>query len=100
MPVNRGIAGKVVGYEPVRPSPKFFSSEVETLGSRGAPTISAARIARSAASSSENSCSADFCLSETWVRYVGVELATQLHETGVETLEEFFDLPAAPDYAQ
>ena len=38
---------------------------------------------------------------EPWhIRYVGVELATQLHETGVETLEEFFDLPAAPDYAQ
>lgn len=32
------------------------------------------------------------------LRYVGVELATQLHDTGVTTLEEFFGLPAAPDY--
>lgn len=83
MPVNRGIAGKVVGYEPVRPSPKFFSSEVETLGSRGAPTISAARIARSAASSSENSCSADFCRSETRVR--GLREASVTVERGPET---------------
>lgn len=37
---------------------------------------------------------------EPWhIRYVGVELATQLHDTGVETLEEFFGLPPAPDYA-
>lgn len=33
------------------------------------------------------------------MRYVGPELATQMHETGIETLEEFFGLPAAPDYA-
>lgn len=37
---------------------------------------------------------------EPWhMRYVGVELATELHSTGVQTLEEFFGLPAAPDYA-
>jgi D-alanyl-D-alanine carboxypeptidase len=36
---------------------------------------------------------------EPWhVRYVGVALATELHETGVRTLEEFFGLPAAPGY--
>jgi D-alanyl-D-alanine carboxypeptidase len=36
---------------------------------------------------------------EPWhYRYVGVELATELHTTGVGTLEEFFGLPAAPDY--
>jgi zinc D-Ala-D-Ala carboxypeptidase len=36
---------------------------------------------------------------EPWhVRYVGVALATELHETGVATLEEFFGLPAAPAY--
>lgn len=32
-------------------------------------------------------------------RYVGVELATELYESGVLTLEEFFGLPAAPTYA-
>jgi D-alanyl-D-alanine carboxypeptidase len=37
---------------------------------------------------------------EPWhYRYIGVELATEMHETGVTTLEEFFGLPAAPDYA-
>lgn len=37
---------------------------------------------------------------EPWhYRYVGVELATELHDTGVATLEEFFDLPPAPGYA-
>ena len=37
---------------------------------------------------------------EPWhMRYVGVELATELRSTGVLTLEEFFGLPAAPDYA-
>ena len=37
---------------------------------------------------------------EPWhVRYVGVELATELHDTGGATLEEFFGLPAAPTYA-
>jgi D-alanyl-D-alanine carboxypeptidase len=38
---------------------------------------------------------------EPWhFRYIGVELATEMHNTGVTTLEEFFGLPAAPDYAQ
>ncbi len=37
---------------------------------------------------------------EPWhYRYVGVELATEMHNTGVPTLEQFFGLPAAPDYA-
>ncbi len=37
---------------------------------------------------------------EPWhFRYVGVDLATEMHNTGVETLEEFFGLPAAPGYA-
>lgn len=36
---------------------------------------------------------------EPWhFRYVGVDLATEMHERGVTTLEEFFGLPAAPDY--
>ena len=36
---------------------------------------------------------------EPWhFRYVGVELATEMRDTGVTTLEEFFGLPAAPDY--
>jgi len=36
---------------------------------------------------------------EPWhFRYVGVELATEMHDTGYQTLEEFFGLPAAPDY--
>ena len=36
---------------------------------------------------------------EPWhYRYVGTELATELHDTGFTTLEEFFGLPAAPDY--
>lgn len=36
---------------------------------------------------------------EPWhYRYVGVELATEMHRTGVSTLEEFFGLPAAPNY--
>ncbi|HWM35036.1 MAG TPA: M15 family metallopeptidase [Pseudolysinimonas sp.] len=38
---------------------------------------------------------------EPWhYRYVGVELATEMHTTGIKTLEEFFGLPAAPDYAK
>jgi D-alanyl-D-alanine carboxypeptidase len=38
---------------------------------------------------------------EPWhFRYIGVPLATELHTDGVETLEEFFGLPAAPDYAR
>ena len=36
---------------------------------------------------------------EPWhYRYVGVPLATEMHETGVQTLEEFFGLDPAPDY--
>jgi D-alanyl-D-alanine carboxypeptidase len=36
---------------------------------------------------------------EPWhVRYVGVALATEMHNTGVMTLEEMFGLPSAPDY--
>jgi zinc D-Ala-D-Ala carboxypeptidase len=36
---------------------------------------------------------------EPWhVRYVGVEVATAMHETGVTTLEELFGTGAAPDY--
>lgn len=34
---------------------------------------------------------------EPWhYRYIGVELATKMHETGFTTLEEFFELPPAP----
>ena len=37
---------------------------------------------------------------EPWhYRYVGGELATEYHNTGATTLEEFFGLPAAPSYA-
>lgn len=37
---------------------------------------------------------------EPWhLRYVGVDLAAAYHEGGFHTLEEFFALPAAPDYA-
>ena len=37
---------------------------------------------------------------EPWhYRYVGLELAAELHNTGIMTLEEFFGLPAAPTYA-
>jgi D-alanyl-D-alanine carboxypeptidase len=36
---------------------------------------------------------------EPWhVRYVGTDLSQQMHQQGIETLEEFFGLPAAPDY--
>ncbi|WP_062389418.1 M15 family metallopeptidase [Demequina iriomotensis] len=36
---------------------------------------------------------------EPWhLRYVGTALAAYLHEEGIATLEEAFDLPAAPDY--
>ena len=36
---------------------------------------------------------------EPWhFRYVGGDLATEMHRTGATTLEEFFHLPAAPDY--
>ena len=37
---------------------------------------------------------------EPWhFRYIGLALSTEMHNTGVTTLEEFFGLPAAPDYA-
>lgn len=36
---------------------------------------------------------------EPWhLRYVGKELATELHKQGNPTLEKYFNLPAAPDY--
>ena len=36
---------------------------------------------------------------EPWhFRYVGVDVATRMHESGITTLEEFFGLPAAPTY--
>lgn len=36
---------------------------------------------------------------EPWhIRYVGVELATEIQQKGALTLEEFFGLPAAPNY--
>ena len=36
---------------------------------------------------------------EPWhFRYIGIELSTEMHHTGVSTLEEFFGLPAAPNY--
>jgi len=36
---------------------------------------------------------------EPWhLRYVGTELAREMHDKNTETLEEFFKLPAAPDY--
>ncbi len=37
--------------------------------------------------------------SEPWhIRYVGTDLAIEMHKQHIETLEEFFGLPAAPDY--
>lgn len=37
--------------------------------------------------------------SEPWhLRYIGVDLAALYHDGGYRTLEEFFGLPAAPDY--
>ncbi|MRX43096.1 M15 family metallopeptidase [Agromyces kandeliae] len=37
---------------------------------------------------------------EPWhFRYIGTDLSNEMHEKGVTTLEEFFGLPAAPDYA-
>lgn len=37
---------------------------------------------------------------EPWhFRYVGPEASAEMHRTGITTLEEFFGLPAAPDYA-
>lgn len=36
---------------------------------------------------------------EPWhVRYVGTELAKEMHDTGVQTMEEFFGYPPAPNY--
>lgn len=36
---------------------------------------------------------------EPWhYRYVGIEVATAMHNSGITTLEEFFGLPAAPSY--
>jgi len=36
---------------------------------------------------------------EPWhFRYIGIDLSTEMHNTGVTTLEEFFGLPAAPSY--
>ena len=36
---------------------------------------------------------------EPWhYRYIGVDLATEMHSKGITTLEEFFGLPAAPNY--
>jgi D-alanyl-D-alanine carboxypeptidase len=36
---------------------------------------------------------------EPWhFRYVGTDLATKMHDTGITTLEEFFGLPPAPEY--
>jgi D-alanyl-D-alanine carboxypeptidase len=37
---------------------------------------------------------------EPWhFRYVGAELATEMHTKGIKTLEEFWELGAAPDYS-
>ncbi|MET4783332.1 M15 family metallopeptidase [Glaciihabitans sp. UYNi722] len=37
---------------------------------------------------------------EPWhFRYIGVELAAEMHAKAITTLEEFFGLPGAPDYA-
>lgn len=36
---------------------------------------------------------------EPWhFRYIGTELAAEMHKTGIQTLEEFFGLPPAADY--
>jgi D-alanyl-D-alanine carboxypeptidase len=36
---------------------------------------------------------------EPWhFRYVGVEVATAMHDQNIQTLEEFYALPAAPSY--
>ncbi len=36
---------------------------------------------------------------EPWhLRYVGKDLSNEMHKQGIQTLEEFFGLPAAPDY--
>jgi D-alanyl-D-alanine carboxypeptidase len=37
---------------------------------------------------------------EPWhFRFIGIPLATEMHNEGVQTMEEFFGLPAAPNYA-
>jgi D-alanyl-D-alanine carboxypeptidase len=36
---------------------------------------------------------------EPWhIRYIGTDLSTKMHDQGIQTLEEYFHLPAAPDY--
>ncbi|MGB4758940.1 MAG: M15 family metallopeptidase [Candidatus Saccharimonadales bacterium] len=36
---------------------------------------------------------------EPWhIRYIGVDLAAEMHKQGISTLEEFFKLPPAPSY--
>lgn len=36
---------------------------------------------------------------EPWhIRYIGTGLAAEMHNTNIKTLEEFFGLPAAPQY--
>lgn len=36
---------------------------------------------------------------EPWhIRYIGTELSNEMHNQGITTLEEFFGLPAAPNY--
>ena len=36
---------------------------------------------------------------EPWhLRYVGTDLSEEMHRTGIQTLEEFFNLPHAPTY--
>jgi D-alanyl-D-alanine carboxypeptidase len=36
---------------------------------------------------------------EPWhLRYVGKDLSTAMHNSGITTMEEFFGLPAAPGY--
>jgi D-alanyl-D-alanine carboxypeptidase len=38
---------------------------------------------------------------EPWhLRYVGIELAIEMKEQGIQTLEEFWKLEAAPDYLE
>jgi D-alanyl-D-alanine carboxypeptidase len=36
---------------------------------------------------------------EPWhIRYIGTDLSNEMHKDNIQTLEEFFGLPAAPDY--
>lgn len=38
---------------------------------------------------------------EPWhIRYIGIDLAREMHDKGVDTLEEFFGLAAAPSYTE